>query len=552
MTTTIHLKNGKVFDPTNRVFNKKKDVFISDGKIVKSLKKKANRIIDCTDKIVMPGAIDLHTHIGGGKVNIARLMLQEFHNNSDRDYDLTADFVPSTLKTGLQYIGMGYTSCFEPALLPMNARQSHSEMADIPFVDKGGYALLGNDDYLLNLISRGAHQSEINDYVAFILKASQCIGIKVVNAGGINAFKFNQRALNVDEKSIRYKITPRKIVNVLARAVYELGVPHPLHVHCSNLGVPGNFKSTIETIKAAEGLPIHITHIQFHSYGDNGDRKFSSASAEITEYLNKVPNLTCDVGQVMFGQTVTMSGDSMTQHKNHKHAHPKKWLCMDIECDAGCGVVPFKYRDQSFVNALQWAIGLETFLLAEDAEKIFLTTDHPNGGPFTSYPHLIKLLMDKTFRDDLLARLAIDISEHTILKDIKREYTLSEIATMTRSAPAKILGLKNKGSLSDGADADITVYDTRLSDIEDMFAHPSHVIKDGILVVENGKIKDYIWGKTQVVRPEYDPSIVKKLDKHFKKYNTIGLSNFVISNDEMSEVIGSDVNINDCARKRIS
>ena len=550
--TTIHLKNGKVFDPTNRVFNKKKDVYIRDGKIVKSLKKKANRIIDCTDKIVMPGAIDLHTHIGGGKVNIARLMLQEFHNNSDRDYDLTADFVPSTLKTGLQYIGMGYTSCFEPALLPMNARQSHSEMADIPFVDKGGYALLGNDDYLLNLISRGAHQSEINDYVAFILKASQCIGIKVVNAGGINAFKFNQRALNVDEKSIRYKITPRKIVNVLARAVYELGVPHPLHVHCSNLGVPGNFKSTIETIKAAEGLPIHITHIQFHSYGDNGDRKFSSASAEITEYLNKVPNLTCDVGQVMFGQTVTMSGDSMTQHKNHKHAHPKKWLCMDIECDAGCGVVPFKYRDQSFVNALQWAIGLETFLLAEDAEKIFLTTDHPNGGPFTSYPHLIKLLMDKTFRDDLLARLAIDISEHTILKDIKREYTLSEIATMTRSAPAKILGLKNKGSLSDGVDADITVYDTRLSDIEDMFAHPSHVIKDGILVVENGKIKDYIWGKTQVVRPEYDPSIVKKLDKHFKKYNTIGLSNFVISNDEMSEVIGSDVNINDCVRKRIS
>ena len=552
MITTIHLKNGKVFDPTNRVFNKKKDVFISDGKIVKSLKKKADRIIDCTDKIVMPGAIDLHTHIGGGKVNIARLMLQEFHNNSDRDYDLTADFVPSTLKTGLQYIGMGYTSCFEPALLPMNARQSHSEMADIPFVDKGGYALLGNDDYLLNLISRGAHQSEINDYVAFILKASQCIGIKVVNAGGINAFKFNQRALDVDEKSIKYKITPRKIVNVLARAVYELGIPHPLHVHCSNLGVPGNFKSTIETIKAAEGLPIHITHIQFHSYGDNGDRKFSSASAEITEYLNKVPNLTCDVGQVMFGQTVTMSGDSMTQHKNHKHAHPKKWLCMDIECDAGCGVVPFKYRDQSFVNALQWAIGLETFLLAEDAEKIFLTTDHPNGGPFTSYPHLIKLLMDKTFRDDLLARLAIDISEHTILKDIKREYTLSEIATMTRSAPAKILGLKNKGSLSDGADADITIYDTKLGDVEDMFAHPSHVIKDGILVVKNGEIKDYIWGKTQVVRPEYDPSIVKKLDKHFKKYNTIGLSNFVISNDEMSEVIGSDVNINDCLRKRIS
>tara|TARA_Y100000389_G_scaffold105276_1_gene102167 strand:- start:333 stop:1988 length:1656 start_codon:yes stop_codon:yes gene_type:complete len=550
--TTIQLKNGRVYDPKNRIFNKKKDIFIQDNKIVKSLNKKADQIIDCKDKIIMPGAIDLHTHIGGGKVNIARLMLQEFHNNSDRDYDLTADFVPSTLKTGLQYIEMGYTSCFEPALLPMNARQAHSEMADIPFIDKGGYALLGNDDYLLNLISKGSHQSEINDYVAFVLKASQCIGIKVVNPGGINAFKFNQRALNVDEKSIRYKITPRKIVNVLARAVYELGIPHPLHVHCSNLGIPGNFKSTLETIKAAEGLPIHLTHIQFHSYGNNGDRGFSSASAEITEQLNKVPNLTCDVGQIMFGQTVTMSGDSMSQYKNHKHAHPKKWLCMDIECDAGCGVVPFKYQDKSFVNALQWAIGLETFLLAEDANKIFLTTDHPNGGPFTSYPHLIKLLMDKTFRDDLLDQMSIDISSHTILKDIKREYTLDEISIMTRSAPANILGLENKGSLSPTADADITIYNNNVSDIEEMFAHPTHVIKDGVLVVKNGVIKDYIWGKTQVVRPEYDSSIEKKLDQHFKKFNTIGLSNYVISNDEMSEVIGSDININDCVHKRIS
>ena len=75
--------------------------------------------------------------------------------------------------------------------------------------------------------------------------------------------------------------------------------------------------------------------------------------------------MTADVGQIMFGQTVTMSGDSMAQYRNHKHAHPKKWMCMDIECDAGCWVVPFKYQDQSFVNALQWAIGLEIFLLAD-------------------------------------------------------------------------------------------------------------------------------------------------------------------------------------------
>ena len=548
----IELKNANVFDPYNKIFNKKKNILIKDGKIINALEKneKINKSINCKDKIIMPGAIDLHTHIGGGKVNIARLMFPEFHNDYSDNFDPTMINTPSTLKTGLKYIKMGYTSCFEPALLPINARQAHLEMADIPFVDKGGYALLGNDEFLLNLLATKTSQSVINDYVAFILSATQSIGIKVVNPGGINAFKFNQRSLNVDEKSKYYNITPRKIISALTTAINDLGVPHPLHVHCSNLGIPGNYLSTIQTIKAANGLPIHLTHIQFHSYGNNGDKKFSSAAVEISEYINKVDNLTVDVGQIMFGQTVTMSADSMAQHRNHHNSHPNKWMCMDIECDAGCGVVPFKYQEKNFVNALQWAIGLEIFLLTKDPSKIFLTTDHPNGGPFTSYPHLIKLLMDKSFRNSILETLPKSIQDHTILKSLKREYSLNEISIMTRSAPAKILGLKNKGNFSVGSDADITIYDKNKNDIEEMFAHPSMVLKDGQIVVENGKIKKYIWGNTQTVKPEYDKSIEKNLKKFFDKYHTMKLENYIISNDEMSEQIGSSIVINNCKYSR--
>jgi len=548
----IQLKSGIVFDPANKIFNKEKDIFIKNGKIIdrSDLNEKVDRVINCKDKIVMPGAIDLHTHIGGGKVNIARLMLEEFHIENHDRFDSSAIIAPSTFKTGLKYIEMGYTTCFEPALLPINARQAHSEMADIPFIDKGGYALLGNDDYFLELLRKKVSQPVINDYVAFILKATQSIGIKVVNPGGINAFKFNQRALNVDEKSKYYNITPRDIISKLSKAIYDLGVPHPLHVHCSNLGIPGNFLSTIKTIKAANGLPIHLTHIQFQSYGNNGDKRFSSAAVEISGYLNKIDNLSCDVGQIMFGQTVTMSGDSMAQHRNHKHAHPNKWMCMDIECDAGCGIVPFKYSDKSFVNALQWAIGLEIFLLAEDPWKVFLTTDHPNGAPFTSYPHLIKLLMDKSFRNDILHQLPKEILEHTILHTLKREYTLNEIAIMTRAAPAKILGLDKKGNLSNGSDADITIYDKKENDIEKMFSHPTLVIKDGHIVVENGKIKKYIWGKTHTVKPEYDASIEKSLDKFFNKYHTMKLENYIIEDEEMNTLIGNQIIVNKCKYKR--
>ncbi len=258
---------------------------------------------------------------------------------------------------------------------------------------------------ILRLIATGAAQAQINAYVGWMIEATQAFAIKIVNPGGINAFKFNARKLDLDEANPYYEVTPRQVLLTLIRAVTELGVPHPIHLHGCNLGVPGNDDTTLATILATEGRRLHLTHLQFHSYGTEGDRKFSSGAARIAELVNANPNISVDVGQVMFGQTVTASADYMSQYRNRGIASPKKSIGMDIELDAACGVVPFEYRDKSFVNALQWAIGLELFLLVEDPWRIFLTTDHPNGGPFTTYPHLIRLLMDRDFRNAQLATL---------------------------------------------------------------------------------------------------------------------------------------------------
>ena len=57
-------------------------------------------------------------------------------------------------------------------------------------------------------------------------------------------------------------------------------------------------------------------------------------------------------------------------------------------------------------------------------------------------------------------------------------------------------------------------------------------------------------GKTQTVAPEYDKSIEKNLGKFFDKYNTMKLSNYIISDDEMERLVGSPVNINECIHKR--
>ena len=68
--------------------------------------------------------------------------------------------VPSTFLTGYEYAKLGYTMCFEPAVVPSNARQAHMEMADTPLLDTGGYLVLGNDDYFLQMMANGTEPQE--------------------------------------------------------------------------------------------------------------------------------------------------------------------------------------------------------------------------------------------------------------------------------------------------------------------------------------------------------------------------------------------------------
>jgi formylmethanofuran dehydrogenase subunit A len=535
----IKFTGGKVYDPANGVDGAVRDIYVRDGRIVTpGPSDTVHQEFNLAGKVVMAGGIDPHSHIGGGKVTIARMLMPEDHRGHEvARGDLTragcGHAIPSTLTAGYRYAEMGYTAAFEPAMLPANARQAHMEMADTPMIDKGAFVMLGSDDYFLRLLTRGADKEEIKDYIAWTMHAAQALAVKVVNPGGISAFKFNQRMLDLDEKHVHYGVTPRDIILTLGQSLQELGVPHPVHIHGCNLGVPGNKDTTLNTIRAAEGTPIHLTHIQFHSYGTEGDWKFSSGAAEIAELLNQHDNVSIDIGQILFGQTCTASGDSMRQYGNTKSAHPKKWVVMDIECDAGCGVVPMKYRDKSFVNALQWAIGLEMFLLVNDPWRIFLTTDHPNGAPFTTYPHLIRLLMDKTFRNEMLRRIHPEAQKATTLASITREYTLYEVAIMTRAGPARSLGLKDRGHLGPGACADITVYEDN-PDREAMFTTPLFVFKNGEMIVRNGRIVKVVQGATHVVRPEYDRKRTEKpLKDYFDTYHTVQMENFRLADDEI-------------------
>lgn len=519
------IAGGDIIDPVNGRSGKG-DLWIRDEQIVEPpAGGKADRTFDATGCIVMAGAIDIHSHIGGGNVNTARLLLPEQHaaHLARPTGTPLSNAGWSTFETGCLYAKMGFTTVVEPAMNPGAALHTHLELADIPIIDKATLAILGNDDFLLSLIRDGASAQAIDDYVAWTVGTTRALGVKVINAGAAAAFKENVRIFSLDDVVPSYGVSSRKIVKTLQASVGWLGVPHPLHIHCNNLGAAGAADTAAATIAAAEGQKLHLAHLQFYGYGTEGKRKFSSEAARLAELVNASPDVTIDVGQVMFGQTVTVSSDVMRQFSARATAHPKKWVIWDGDGNGG-GIVPYRYRED-FYGTLQWAIGLELFLLITDPWRVFFTTDHPNGAPFTAYPKLFELLMSRDARNAMASGLSKSAMALSTLASIDREYTFDEIAVMTRAAPAKLLGLRDRGHLGAGALADVAVYQ-RGEDIAKMLGSAALVFKNGDLVVQDGAVTHYRWGRALRLNPTPDKAIVKRLEDYYQSRYGLSLDWF--------------------------
>ena len=101
---------------------------------------------DVSGAVVLAGGIDIHSHIAGTNVNTARLLLPELRAGG------ALEAAPVAEEIGRLYIAMGFTTVVEPAITPHNALQAHLELAQIPFIDTAILTVLGNEDYLLELL----------------------------------------------------------------------------------------------------------------------------------------------------------------------------------------------------------------------------------------------------------------------------------------------------------------------------------------------------------------------------------------------------------------
>ncbi|MDX6687770.1 MAG: formylmethanofuran dehydrogenase subunit [Baekduia sp.] len=525
---TLRIAGGRVYDPANGVAGEERDVCLSDGKVVDDVPAHAARI-DARGMVVMPGGVDIHAHIAGPKVNAARRLAPEEHRGDVHERSAimrsgTGGMVPSTFVTGYRYALLGYTTVVEAAAPPLAARHVLGELRDTPMIDAAFLVLMGNNVALFDLIRRDP--ARVRDAIAWWLEATGGYGVKLVNAGGVERWKRGSgNVTSLDDEVAG--VTPRQVIEAIGGAVHELGLPHPVHVHCNNLGVAGNWRTTLDTLHTLEGRRAHLAHLQFHAYGGRPGGRMRSRAPDLVEYLGAHPEFSADVGQVMFGSATTMTADAPVSERL-RDITGGKWVNADTEVETGCGIVPFTYREKNYVHALQWGIGLELFLLSRDPWRLVLSTDHPNGGSFLSYPRLIRLLMDRDFRNEQLRRANKRAIQRTVLlDDLDREYTLEEVAIVTRAGPARLLGLRDKGHLGAGADADVTIYDDR-ADREEMFTTPRYVIKGGRVVVRDGELVEALAGDLLRVAAPYDPAVDDVLRARFEERYSVQFESYPV------------------------
>jgi formylmethanofuran dehydrogenase subunit A len=508
----IVIRGAEVFDPARGLQGEVRDVWIDGDRIVSAPDQlPRHQVVDAAGLILAPAGVEIHTHVAGYALNAARSFLTA-------DPEALQLLTPSPQDAAERYLALGYTTVFDAASSPLYARVTHTDLEAMSGVDRGTYTLMGDHLMLLQAAARDDH-GELRDTLAWLLQVSGGYAVKLVNPGGGIAWKANQPAPGLDEPIGNLNLTQRKIIQKVVALINEMNLPHAVHLHAGRLGQPGNWESFCETVRALDGQRAHLCHIQFYAYADDGAGGYASAAEQVVRCIEPFRQLTFDIGQVLFGPALAVTADTNTLSYLRMRTR-RPWISRQVEGEGGNNVLPLAYLARDPASAVQWAAGLELMLRFPDPQRMFLTTDHPNGGPFSSYPQVIEWLMSRAARQEVLERIHPAARARSGLGSLERECSLGEIFAMTSTGPARALGLTDRGHLGAGALADLRCY-RKQADWKSMFAQPAWVMRRGRIVCRDGKVFDPTGGETLVVRPAWDRGRTGRLQRDLSEFVSI-------------------------------
>ena len=191
---------------------------------------------------------------------------------------------------------------------------------------------MGNNLPLFELIR--SEPGRVREAIAWWLQATGGYGVKLVNPGGVEWKRGNGNVTSLDDDGPG--VTPRQVIETIATAVHDLPPAPRARPLQHDLGVSGNYRTTLDTLRTLEGRRAHLAHLQFHAYGGRPGGRPRSRGPELADYLGH-PELSAGrrPGDVRAGDA---SADAPVSAVLRDITHGR-WVNADTEVETGCGIV---------------------------------------------------------------------------------------------------------------------------------------------------------------------------------------------------------------------
>lgn len=435
MTNELLLKNGRLVDPKNNI-DKKLDIFIQDGKIA-GLEEEfgdiAKNVINLEGKIIVPGIIDMHTHLSKKFGNIGYKMVAETGVTTAIDFAGPVEDVVEDLSN----LGSGLNVGLIDAIIP--GSQFFKNNRPTP--------------------------TELNSFIDYTLEKGS-LGIKLFGGHAPLDPVSTEDAIRLANQ--------REIM---------------IAFHAGTTESKSDMTGMREAIKLAKDNSIILAHINAYCRG-----RVNNPYEEIKEafdLLNNHPNI--------FGEShlAVMNGTSGKCTNGVPDDYVTK-VCLDL--------YGFEISQEGLEKAIK--AGVVSVIKIEKGANLLIkgnrAYDHwvnCSTNVSISFPANIPTVAvacatekNKINNEFLLKVTSTDgggIPRNNLIKRMLSLYhlgylSLSEVVQKTSYNPALLFGLYNKGHLSIGADADITVIDLEKSCSTMSIVKGEINMIDGVVIRKNG------------------------------------------------------------------
>jgi formylmethanofuran dehydrogenase subunit A len=290
-----------------------------------------------------------------------------------------------------------------------------------------------------------------------------------------------------------------------------------------SLGLKSNPKNDY---KLKRNQIFHLAHGS--SYNIDGN------NSELIKFYNENQDFDMDLGFIGFNAlNPLISSDRHLINKFINSTESKRLIRSSVESEGDAFATLRKFSKKKKEDCVLWANAID-LVLNIDPWQLQFSVNYPNYSDITNLPEIASTLTSISAREQFMKDMDTGFLKDNFLNGSDKEITFKDFVILTRSSPAKSLGIGSiKGNLGLGADGDLNILNLNLNDTDISkdyqkfkvsLANIDYVIKAGEVIKDHDKINlnssgKIFWASGKPVK-EDTKSILKKKEDFYKKYNS--------------------------------